>query len=111
MGVNERTEGQLIGTKHGAVKCRTYKPMGSHEERWNLEEINKIKGTPWQLNPNKRGYELKPRAIMPDQERAPLEGARTKIRTEAKYKGLYIYKSDVEKFGYTTWCDRVKEGN
>ena len=50
LGVNERTEEQLIGTKHGVVKCRTVerRPQGS---QWNAAAIAEMKGTTWQPTP------------------------------------------------------------
>ena len=115
LGIREESGEYKIGTEDGAVKCRTYKPMGSHEERWNWEEVNKIKGLPWQTNPGMPGYDIKPNAIMPDKGEKPGEGAQAKDK-EAKYKGLYIYPSDLKEpdgFGYTDGCkgcEKIKEG-
>ena len=44
LGVREESGEYKVGTEEGVVKCRTYKPMGSSEERWNREEIDKMKG-------------------------------------------------------------------
>ena len=60
-----------------------------------------------------KGYDIRPTAIVPDKGEKPGEGAITRKKKEAKYKGLYIYPTDLEEFGYTEvcrGCDRVKEG-
>ena len=87
--------------------------MGSNKERWNWEEIDKVKGLPWQPTPGVAGYEIPTTAIMPDKGEKPGEGAKVRERKEAKYKGLYIYPTDLDNFGYTDGCkgcERVEEG-
>ena len=52
LGVSERTEEILIGTKRGVVKCRTVERLGS-AERWNRNNVLEMKGTPWEPIPGK----------------------------------------------------------
>ena len=38
--------GQL--TNHGTIKATEFRRKGSEEERWNMEEVAKMQGLPWQ---------------------------------------------------------------
>ena len=54
-----------MGAPQGAVKASEFKRKGSEEDRWNLDEVNAMKGLPWKPDPNTAGYEVKTRDIVP----------------------------------------------
>ena len=53
LGVKSRTGEHVIGTPKGTVKTFSVKRK-PEEERWNMEEINKIEGTPGRPKPVKK---------------------------------------------------------
>ena len=57
LGVIERTEEMIIGTKDGVVKCRTVSRM-SKDDQWNGEMVVHMKGLPWELVPGKRSMHI-----------------------------------------------------
>ena len=101
IGIRDESGEYLVGTPEGVIKVRSIRRKGSEEERWNWEEIEKVKGLPWQPTPGVQGYDIRPTTMIPDKGEKPSEGAKVKVRNEAKYKGLYIYPTDLENFGYT----------
>ena len=48
LGVIERTEETIIGTKNGVVKCRTISRL-SEDDQWNKELILQMRCSPWEL--------------------------------------------------------------
>ena len=54
LGVIERTEETIIGTKDGIVKCRTVNRI-LEDQRWNRDLLLGIKGTPWMPVPRVKG--------------------------------------------------------
>ena len=63
LGVNEASQELIMGTPQGAVKASEFKRKGSEEERWNLDDVNAMKGLPWKPDPNTADYEVKTRVI------------------------------------------------
>ena len=51
LGVVPVSHEYIIGTADGIQRCRTMRRFAP-SCRWNLENINKIRGTPWQWKPN-----------------------------------------------------------
>ena len=47
LGISERIEEVLIGTKRGVVKCRTVERLEG-SERWNRNNVLEMVGTPWE---------------------------------------------------------------
>ena len=54
LGVNERTEETLIGTKHGVVKCRTVSRLAGSDQ-WSRSAVMEMKGLPWEPVPGRPG--------------------------------------------------------
>ena len=51
LGIKGRTGENIIGTAEGVVKAHTVRRRPK-EERWSLEEVHAIKGTPGRPNPS-----------------------------------------------------------
>ena len=64
LGVHDRSQELIIGTPDGAIKAHEFRRKGSHEERWNMEEITVMKGLPWQPDPNTASLEVQSRIIV-----------------------------------------------
>ena len=43
----------MIGTEEGVIETRSFKRRGSEEERWSYDELNKVKGSPWEPTPGR----------------------------------------------------------
>ena len=96
-----QTEEVLVGTSEGTVKARSVrrKPWSS---RWNLEDINNIKGAPWRPVPGEENEEVHvaiqigDEGIIPPRPRQEPE--------EAKPRRVFIKRDDVVEHGATAGC-------
>ena len=52
LGINERTEENIVGTERGVIKCRTVSRLCG-EESWDNAMIMKMKGVPWNPVPGR----------------------------------------------------------
>ena len=60
LGIRDESNEVLIGTEEGVIKVRTIRRKGTHEERWNTVQIDRMKGTQVHLgNPNQAETVLK----------------------------------------------------
>ena len=57
LGVNERTEETLIGTRHGVVKCRTVSRLAGGDQ-WSRSAVLEMRGLPWEPVPGKPGQHI-----------------------------------------------------
>ena len=57
LGVIERSEEMIIGTKDGVVKCRTLSRL-SKDDQWSREMVLQTKGLPWEPIPGKNGMHI-----------------------------------------------------
>ena len=57
LGVNERTEEILVGTRRGVIKCHTVSRLAEGEQ-WDREAILAMKGLPWEPVPGKIGQHI-----------------------------------------------------
>ena len=48
LGIREESGEVIVGTSDGVIKVRTVRRKGSEEERWNIVQLNEMKGTPWE---------------------------------------------------------------
>jgi len=46
LGIRDESSDVFIGTDAGNVKVRTIRRKGSEEERWNVVQVEGMKGTP-----------------------------------------------------------------
>ena len=57
LGIIDHTNEHIIGTEDGVVKCRAIQPRDP-ENRWDIDAMLKIKGTPWKPNPNRNSLRI-----------------------------------------------------
>ena len=102
MGLREESGECFVMSEDGVIKVRSYNRR-SEEERWNQEEFNKGRGTPWEPIPGEGPIQVKSRFRIRDRpdEEEPLKAP--EIR-EAKPRRIYIVKSDLDKYDYTPGC-------
>ena len=98
IGVSERTEEILIGTRNGVVKCRIVERLGA-KERWNKDAVLGMVGTPWEPVPGKNDQHI-PVDIAEDGENMGSESENEEIQPERIDDELAEqgYKSNVDKF-------------
>ena len=54
LGIVERTEGVIIGTRDGVVKCRPLSRL-SRDDQWDKEMVLHMRGVPWEPVPGRKG--------------------------------------------------------
>ena len=59
LGFREESQEVMIGTPDGIVKAASIKRKGTHEERWNAQELDSFTGTPWEPIPGRGEMEIK----------------------------------------------------
>jgi len=57
IGIIDHTNEHIIGTEEGVVKCRSIHPR-EKDKKWSVEDMLKIKGTPWKPNPNRKSIRI-----------------------------------------------------
>ena len=58
LGIRDESGEYIIGTKDGVIKVRSVRRRGSHEDRWNAEELMEMKGLPWEPVPGRENIEI-----------------------------------------------------
>ena len=124
LGVIERIEGTIVGTRYGGVKSRTVSRL-SEGDQWNKEMILQMRGSPWEPVPGKQtmhipiyvdeesenpedddGREVKPTETLDDE--VPVE-------TRGSTDKLHISKKAITRYGATIGCpgcnDLVRRGS
>ena len=96
-GIKGRTGEHIIGTEKGVVKAYTVKRR-PEEERWSLEELNGMRGTPGKPTPGSSDIRIPVRVRVPEIPIAKEE--RTTIP-----RGVRTEKKDFERHGYTEGCE------
>ena len=88
VGLREESGEIFVMSEEGVIKVRSYNRR-CEEERWNQEEFNKGKGTPWEPIPGEGPIQVKSRFKIKDrpEDEAPLKAP--EIR-EAKPRRIYI---------------------
>ena len=118
LGVIERTEEIIIGTKYGVVKCRTVSRL-SEMDQWNKEMVLQMRGTPWEPVPGKQnmhifvevdddgedpegdhGCDVRPTEILDDE--VPVE-------TRGSIDKLHISRKAITRYGVTAGCPGCNE--
>ena len=102
LGVMRQTEEVLVGTNEGTVKARSVrrKPWSS---RWNLEDINNIKGAPWGPVPGDEEEEV-PIVIRLGDETIIPQRQRKQEGEEHRTNRMYIKREDIAEYGATAGC-------
>ena len=98
LGINGRTGEHIIGTPDGIVKAYTVKRR-PQEERWSLEDIHKVRGTPGEPNPGVNDPRI------PVRIRVPEEPIKEKEDQTPAPRGVRTEKRDFDKHGYTPGCE------
>ena len=104
VGVQDRTDELIIMTETGMTKARTVyrKPA---EERYNKDLLLKVKGTPWDPQPQDQDNLMLPKAINLE-VRQDVPAAEPKAaKREFFGRSVYIRRKDVEKYGATSGCN------
>ena len=65
LGNLERSSEAIIGTPEGIVKARTVRRHAEYRERWNIEELTAVRGTPWEPVPGRGDNEVHPEVHIP----------------------------------------------
>ena len=110
LGVIDSTGEVLVGTEIGVVRARDIKRYADAKDRWDNDQVAKVKGTPWQPVPGKDGDRVPIRVRLaedPEPPRPPEEGK----RTEPVRRRVRITKEDIKKYGYTINCPGCKAIN
>ena len=115
MGVIERTEEIFIGTRRGVVKCRIVSGL-SDEQRWNVELVEHIVGTPWELVPGRVSQHV-PVAIIDEgdaieedlehhqsQQQCQDEEDADKEFQRTTPHGMHASRKAIAKYGQTVGC-------
>ena len=106
LGVMGRTGESIIGTPQGVVKAFTVKRRPV-EERWSLDDIHNMRGTPGKPNPDANDQRI------PVRIRVPETPIKNKEETISAPRGIRTEKKDFDKHGYTPGCEgcrRMKDG-
>ena len=54
VGIKEETGEMMIGTKEGVERARTFRRFADEGDRWRKEDLEEMKGVPWELIPGGR---------------------------------------------------------
>ena len=103
LGHARNTNEVLIGTKEGVIRAYTVwrKEEG---ERWNLEAIKGMKGTPKQPDPSRGGIEIPIRVRFDDpNDEDPIPSVQPKRGPDLRR--MRITDEILKKYGYTEGCD------
>ena len=57
--MREESNEAIIGTEEGVIKVRTVRRKGTHAERWDMDQLNRIRGTPWEPQPGSGSQEIR----------------------------------------------------
>ena len=114
LGIREESNEIIIGTSEGVIKTRTIRRKADPKDSWNADELNAMKGTPWQPVPGGPDQRIPIRVRPPDQITAEEGEKVAKVaEREVKSRALKIMKKDLDKYGYTVncrGCDAAKMG-
>ena len=99
LGVRGRTGEHIVGTSDGVVKAWSVRRR-PEEEKWDMVEINAVKGTPARPKPGREDPKIPIRIDLP--RRIQTGGDQTPGIVPRR---VYIKKRDYEEHGYTPGCE------
>ena len=108
LGVRTDSGEIIVGNQEGVVKVRTFavRPQG---QQWILEELEQLKGTPWEPIPGKGRIELKSRVnIATDVDGNELKEPEAR---KEQVRRLKIRREDIMKYGITLGCPGCRAVN
>ena len=103
LGVRDETGEVIIGTPQGVVKARDFKRRGSLEERWCMQKLSEIKGSPWEPIPGHLEAEIPVKVHFPPEAEAPRPVDPGIERPEIRRR-MRIRREDIVRLGYTVGC-------
>jgi len=106
LGIKGRTREHIIGTDQGVIKAFTVRRR-PEEEKWSLEEVSSVRGTPGNPRPGRMTMRIPVR--VGDQNEPIID----KNYDRSKPRRVYLRKRDFQKHGYTAGCEgcaKLSEG-
>ena len=86
------------------IKVRIVRRKGSHAERWDMDQLNRIKGTPWEPQPGSGSQEIRA-TIRPIREDEPAPARIPEGVPQIKRKHRFpIRMKDIVDHGPTEGC-------
>ena len=103
LGHTRNTNEAIIGTDECAVKAYSIerKPLG---ERWDIERIKRLRGTPQRPNPDKQSIEVPARVNFDGPDEVEVEPAQN-ARDTLDIRRMRISPAILRKYGFTTGCE------
>ena len=99
LGINDRTGEVVIGTENGITKARTFRRIADPKERWNREELDKVKQPPWEPEPGREDGEIRIRVGIPEEPDIRPEMPEPMEMAKAR-RNFYITRADIDKHGF-----------
>jgi len=99
LGSRSKSGEHFVGVEEGVMRCRDLSRL-SEDRRWDIEMIEKIKGTPWA--PLGGEMQLEVPTNIPTEKLEPKQVE--EYRSDLNIKRMMLRRTDVEKFGPTTGC-------
>ena len=93
LGIQEVSGEHIIGTEEGCLKTKDIRRK-PQEDWWKIENMRKMKGTPWEPIPGHPDRALKSRVIMHEEPILPPPQAEER---QESMRRLYIRRRDVQK--------------
>ena len=113
VGIAERSDELVFLTEKGLIKAKQVQRIAP-SERWKDNDLDNLKGLPWNTDGGEKGIiEIMP-ATMTD-ESTVVEGRDffDKVDENAGPRNTYVLKPDIRKYGYTAGCagcDAIRAG-
>ena len=101
LGIHEASGEHIIGTKDGCLKAKDIKRK-PEADRWMLEDVQNMKGTPWEPVPGHPDRELKSKVVVREE---PILPPPEPSDEQPTMRRLYIRKKDIIKYGATVGCE------
>jgi len=105
LGVKDESNEVIIGTANGIVKARTVRRKGTDADRWNTDELNAMKGLPWETIPGREGESIRSNVRIPDEPKPT--GIKEQEEPKRQVRRLNIQKRDLDTHGFTEGVRRV----
>ena len=100
--MREESNELIVGTNEGVIKVATFRRR-PEEDRWKKEELEEVRGLPWEPIPGREGIEIKSKVRIAE-DVGPITTDPNISFRPAKTRWIYITKEDVLKMGPTPGC-------
>jgi len=108
-GIRDESGEYIIGISRGVIKVRAVRRKGSEQERWNWEEFNEVKGSPWEPTPGRPGIEMTSRIGGDESKRDMQPKDDSAEPKELIQRAFRIEKKDVLAHQSTEGCQGCKK--